>query len=347
MAHWQVFDGHNDTLAFLREQDKLNACTHFLHGGAKGHLDLPRAQLGGMFGGLFALYVDSPLAEGQAHFDPNVEHRMLPQDIALQEVIAQLSLLIQIERASQGEVRICRSVAEIEATKNAGAFACVVHMEGAEALDLDGHCLEVLYRVGLRSLGIVWSRRNAFGDGVKTAFPSSPDTGGGLTQAGIHLVKACHEKKIAVDLSHMDEKGFWQVANLAGAPLIASHSNAHMLCAQSRNLTDAQLDAIRESNGLVGLNFSVGFLRADGQRVADTSLNEMVKHILYLVERLGEDKVALGSDFNGTTVPAQMKDVTGLPLLAEALSKHGVDQTLLDKIGYQNWLRVLKATWGE
>jgi membrane dipeptidase len=136
--------------------------------------------------------------------------------------------------------------------------------------------LDLLYAAGLRSLGIVWSRPNAFGHGVPFKFPSSPDTGPGLTEAGRELVRACNERRILIDLSHLNEKGFWDVAGLSTAPLVATHSNAHSVCPHARNLTDRQLDAIRESGGMVGLNFATAFLRPDGSMNADTDRKSVV-----------------------------------------------------------------------
>jgi membrane dipeptidase len=143
-------------------------------------------------------------------------------------------------------------------------LATILHFEGAEAIDPQLNALEVFYQAGLRSLGLVWSRPTAFGHGVPFAFPHSPDTGPGLTDAGKQLVRACNRLGIMIDLSHLNEQGFWDVAELTNAPLVATHSNAHALCASSRNLTDKQLDAIKESDGMVGLNFAVCFLREDG-----------------------------------------------------------------------------------
>ena len=129
-------------------------------------------------------------------------------------------------------------------------------MEGCEAIDADLAALDVFYAAGLRSLGPVWSRNNIFAHGVPFAFPMSPDTGPGLTEAGERLVKECNRKGILIDLAHITEKGFWDVAKLSDQPLIASHSNAHTLTPVARNLTDRQLDAIRDSKGLAGLNYA-------------------------------------------------------------------------------------------
>ena len=193
------------------------------------------------------------------------------------------------------------------------------HIEGVEAIDPELTMLDVLHAAGLRSLGIVWSRPNAFGHGVPFRFPSSPDTGPGLTDAGKALVKACNQLKIMIDLSHLNEKGFRDVAALSDAPLVATHSNVHALCAHSRNLTDWQLGAIRETGGMVGLNFATGFLREDGRMNADTSLDIMVRHVDSLLQALGEDGVGLGSDFDGAMIPAVIGDVAGLPKLIDRI----------------------------
>ena len=218
-------------------------------------------------------------------------------------------------------------------------------MEGAEPIAPDLSNLESWYDRGLRSIGLVWSRPNAFAEGVPFRFPSLPDTGPGLTEAGRELVRACNRLGILVDLSHLNEQGFWDVAGLSAAPLVATHSNAHALCPSTRNLTDKQLDAIKESDGMVGLNFHVGFLRADGADNADTPLDVMAQQLDYLVERVGIDRVGFGSDFDGATMPQEIGDVAGLPKLIEALRESGYDDAALRKITHENWVRVLRKTW--
>src|SRR5205807_4066523 len=182
-------------------------------------------------------------------------------------------------------------------------------------------------------------------NGVQFAFPRSPDTGPGLTEEGRELVRACNRLGIMLDLSHLNEQGFWDVASLSEAPLVATHSNAHAISPSTRNLTDKQLDAIKESEGLVGLNFGVGDLREDGHNDPDIPLAKIVDHIDYLVEQLGIDCIALGTDFDGTRVPLEIGDVTGLPKLIEALRERGYNEEALHKLAYENWIRVLRKTW--
>jgi membrane dipeptidase len=228
----------------------------------------------------------------------------------------------------------------------AGTFCAIMHFEGAEMIDENFYALETFHAAGLRSLGLVWSRSNLFGHGVPFQFPSSPDTGPGLTERGKELVSACNELGILVDVSHLNEKGFWDVAEITAAPIVATHSNAHALCPSSRNLTDKQLDAIRDSDGIVGVNFNVPFLRPDGSRDANMPLTIMADHVDYLVERLGIERVALGSDFDGALMPTDLSDCSKLQNLVALLRERGYDDDALLKIGYQNWVRVLTETWG-
>ena len=188
-------------------------------------------------------------------------------------------------------------------------------------------------------------RANAFATGVQFAFPSSPDIGPGLTDRGVALVTACAELGILVDLSHMNEAGFWDVARIEPGPLVASHSGAHALCAASRNLTDAQLDAIAASGGLVGIVFATAFLRPDFADDADTPLALIAEHARYVADRIGVEHVALGSDFDGATVPAELGGAAGLPKLLEALQEVGFEEGELAAICWHNWRRVLAAWW--
>ena len=336
-----VFDGHNDVLLRLWASTEANPVDRFINGEQVGHIDLPRAQKGGLAGGLCAIYVPSPSMEKDANGDyPTPEHGE-----ALRITLGMAALLAKIEAKSNGGLKICRDADDIRTAMANGAFASVLHIEGAEAISADLDELYVLHQAGLRTLGPVWSRPNIFAYGVPFRFPSTPDIGPGLTDAGKALIRACNELKIMVDLSHMNEKGFWDIAAISDAPLVASHSNVHTLCTHSRNVTEKQMDAIKETGGLMGINFGVSFLRADGQKITATPLSEMVRHIDYIINRIGVDHVALGSDFDGTTIPDTLASAADLQLLIAELRKAGYDQETIDKIAYKNWIRVLEKTW--
>lgn len=344
-----VFDGHNDTVLELMSTDPAKRRSFFTR-AERGHIDLPRAQAGGLGGGLFAMYVPSPKKMGPPPKSTSYAAPLpdpLALDYAQQHAMRAFATLLDVERKSGGQVQITRTASELAETLERGKLAMVLHFEGAEPIDTDLAALPVFYAAGLRSLGLVWSRPNAFASGVPFAFPASPDQGPGLTDAGHRLVRACNDLGIVVDLSHLNEQGFWEVEALSDAPLVASHSGAHALCASTRNLTDKQLDAIRASGGIVGVNYHVGFLRADGRVTKDTSLGEIVRHVVYMVERMGIDHVGLGSDFDGATMPGDLKDAAGLPKLMAALVEAGFDGEALAKIANGNWQRVLADTWRE
>jgi membrane dipeptidase len=345
-----IFDGHNDTLLALYRPDKGKERSFFTR-SEHGHIDLPRAREGGFAGGFFAVYVPAAASIQPSNLPPGggPYEAPLPEPLELgysqRTALGMAGLLFRLEAESQGDLKVVRSAAEIAACLDSGTVAAILHFEGAEAIDPGLEALDVFYQAGLRSIGPVWSRTTAFGHGVPFAYPRTPDTGPGLTNAGVGLVRACNRLGIMIDLSHMNEAGFWDVARLSDAPLVATHSNAHALCQSTRNLTDKQLDAIKESDGMVGLNFAVGFLREDGRNDADTPIETMVRHVVYLAERLGIDRVGLGSDFDGATMPRAIGDVAGLPRLVAALAEH-FSAAELRKLAHENWLRVLRKTWG-
>jgi membrane dipeptidase len=326
----------------------------FFERGDQGHIDLPRAREGGFGGGLFSVYVGADpqawppatnvLGEIMDGFAVRLA-RPLAQDHAMRNALAELGLLYRLQRESAGQLKIVRDAGELKTCLQTGVLAAVVHFEGAEPIDPGLDLLEVYHAAGLRSVGPVWSRANDFGEGVPYLFPHSPDTGPGLSDIGKALVKTCNRLGILVDLAHMNEAGFWDVARLSDKPLVASHSNAHALAPTPRNLTDRQLDAIKESGGIVGVNFYTGFLREDGGREANTPISRIVDHFQYLVERMGIDHVGFGTDLDGALIPDEVQDVAGLPRVMAALRDAGFDEPSLRKLAHQNWLRVLEATW--
>lgn len=346
-----VFDGHNDTLLDVYPAGR-EVARSFFERNEQGHIDLPRAREGGLGGGFFAVFVPSDPSEPPAAAVDEEEDKddlRLPPALNLSYAqrfaMGMTATLFRIEAESAGQLKVVRTASELEDCLQNGVLASILHFEGAEPIDTNLDALEVFYKAGLRSLGLVWSRPNAFATGVPFAFPHSPDTGPGLSDAGRALVRACNQLKVMIDLSHLNEKGFWDVAALSDAPLVATHSNVHAICPVTRNLTDKQLDAIKESDGMVGLNFAVSFLREDGANDADTPLAVMVRHIDYLVERLGIERVGFGSDFDGARMPREIGDVAGLPRLLDALRAAGYDDAALRKLAYENWVRILHKTW--
>lgn len=344
-----VFDGHNDVILDLFCSETISDFT-FLDRSEYKHLDLPRAMDSGFLGGLFAIMVPDQKK-------PDPPPRVIPAkwampypdalDYQYAQTVARRVIdgMHALAAKSRDQVRIVKSVADIKRCFDQRIMAMGIHFEGAEPIAPDLENLSDYYESGLRSVGIVWSRPNAFAHGVPIAFPGHPDHGPGLTDSGKALVKACNEIGIMIDLSHLNEKGFWDVEQLSRTPLVATHSNAIAICPSSRNLTDKQLDAIGASNGIVGINFGVYFLRKDGRPEADTPLDSIVQHMTYIADRIGIDHVALGSDFNGALIPAEIGDVTGVPGLFNLMMQNGFTEDDVRKIASENWLRVLGETW--
>ncbi|MGQ0610087.1 MAG: dipeptidase [Paracoccaceae bacterium] len=345
MTPQPIFDGHNDLLScLLREGDPTGHS--FRTGRPAGHIDLARARAGGLAGGFFAIWAPNDPAKAP---DPIAAARHFPPIAAAgarAATFAQAEIFAALCAARPEAIRPCTSAAEIRRARADGVIAAVLHLEGAEAIGPDLQELHQLHALGLRSLGPVWSRPNIFGAGVPFVFPASPDTGPGLTEAGKRLVAECEALRIMVDLAHLNEAGFWDVAALAQRPLVSTHSAAHALCPASRNLTDRQLAAMAETGGLVGLNFGVAFLRPDGARTPGTAPEVMIRHLDHLIATLGEGGVALGSDLDGTTMPAFLRDAAGLPLLIGAMERAGYGAALIRRLAWDNWQDMLARQIG-
>lgn len=347
-----IFDGHNDFLTELLESPDRS--TRWPGASAQGHLDLPRMRAGGFVGGFFAIWIPGPhdpdalsleeATQGASYDMP------LPDPVPLEHAqaiaLAEAGHLRWMERASHGAFRVCLSGSQTRAAIAAGQIAAIMHMEGAEAIGPDLDALHVWFAAGLRSLGPVWSRPTVFGHGVPFRYPGTPDTGPGLTDAGKALIRECDALGVIVDLSHLNEAGFDDVAAISTRPLVATHSNAHALAQVPRNLTDRQLRLIAETGGVVGLNFATAFLNADGQADPATGLDVMLRHLDHLIGLLGEDGVALGSDYDGARIPARIGDVTGGQALCAAMLEHGFGADLVRKIASENWLGLLDRVLG-
>jgi membrane dipeptidase len=339
-----IFDGHNDSLT-RPDHDR------FVGGREEGHLDIPRMAEAGMRGGIFAVFIRSletadwrpALSKRPGGAGPAPELAHEPASALATEAAGRL---FAMER--EGAMRVAREIADIDAAAESGPPAAVLHLEGAEPIDAGLEALDLWYAAGLRSLGPVWSRPNAFGTGVRFRYPSTPDIGPGLTDAGKALVRRCAELGIVFDLAHMNEAGFWDTAALEAAPLVVSHAATHAICPNSRNLTDAQIDAVGATGGLVGIVFAPAFLRPDGKNEgAGMGLELIVRHARHIADRIGVEHVALGSDFDGTEVPDALGDVTGLPRLLDEFRQHGFTEPEIEQIAWSNWRRTLARCWHE
>ncbi|NRB34700.1 MAG: dipeptidase [Rhodobacteraceae bacterium] len=342
----QVFDGHNDALGRLwcRNDDAVAAFA-----GRDGHINAASAHTGGLAGGLFAIYAPASRKPFDFALIPNgVQSMPLPAALeptaALRAAIGQAGIAAQLQAA--GRIALATDAASLRAAFDAEPIACILHLEGADCIDPDLLALEALYAMGLRSLGPVWSRPTIFGEGVPFNFNSTGDTGEGLTQAGQRLARRCLEMGIMLDTSHITMRGFWDIADL-GAPVVATHSNAHAICPSARNLTDEQLRCIGATGGMVGLNFEPGFLSEVGWKTGVATLDDALRQLDHMIAVAGEDHVGLGSDFDGARLPQGMDGAQDLPVLTQAMQQAGYGPKLITKLCHGNWLRFLTDHFGD
>ena len=293
-----VFDGHNDTLLHLAMKSPGTE-GDFLT-GRDGHIDLPKAKAGGLAGGLFAMFTrprdgtkeirwrgwarrDRKKSKG---WDVPIAGRV-PQPTALNAVMAMMASLLRVQKLSKGQVKVVTTHRQLTSAMDRGVLAAVMHMEGVEAIKKDLDALGVLYETGLRSLGPGLEPTQCLRSGVPFNFPDSPDIGPGLTPAGKDLVRLCNQLGILVDLSHLNEKGFWDVVALSRAPIVASHSGRLEAVSVPSKPHRRSATAVADSGGIVGVNFARAFLRKDGLGDKQTTVKAIVRHVEYIAEKIG------------------------------------------------------------
>ena len=312
-----VFDGHCDTI----QQILLGGKRRLGERSSEGHLDLPRMRDGGVTAQIFAVFIPT------GHL-PQATHLSL-------RMIAQMYEEID----ANGEATIlAKSAADVERAKASDQVAAILGLEGAEPLKGDLGLLRAHYELGVRNIGVTWSRRNEAGDGVLET-----RTGGGLSSFGVQLVEACNDLGIMVDIAHLSERGVRDVLELTQAPLIASHANAYALCPVDRNLSDSILEAVAARGGVVGVTFVSGFIHLEP---ASASLGGLLDHVDHIVGVAGINHVGLGSDFDGCAPPADLRDVTCMPRVTEGLLERGYNDDEVRKILGGNFLRVFREVCG-
>ena len=258
--------------------------------------------------------------------------RAHPED-SLKRALLEVGDLYEEMRENENLKLICtkNDFKKIESDKSVNM---VLSMEGFEPLGSDLTLLNVFYKLGLRSASLTWNKRNYFASGV--------DDVGGLSKLGIKAIKKMEELGILVDVSHINDEGFWDIISMATKPIIASHSNSRALYNCNRNLTDEQLRAIAKTGGVIGLNC---YFTEDEPKM---SLESYMKHLEYIIKIAGEDHVGLGLDFNGylgdVYVPG-IEDASKIPSITDELCKRGYSEETIHKILGGNFLRVLDTVF--
>ena len=239
---------------------------------------------------------------------------------------------------NESDICVVRNVADIHTTKANGKLAAILAIENSEAVERSLNILRSLYNLGVRSIGLTHNPNTWAATGNDEG-----ETGGGLTKFGIQLVKEMNKLGMLVDVSHISERGFWDVLDVTVAPIIASHSNCKTLCNHSRNLTNEQLKAIAANGGVVGITFVPGFITEDGWKNTPP-FAQLINHIEYAIDIAGIDHVGIGSDFDGGG--DLLKDASEYPRITDGLSDRGYSDEAIQKVLGGNILRVFGAACG-
>lgn len=300
------FDAHCDTisrrnLVSLREYE--------------GQLDLKRLGAFTKAGQIFAIFANSA---------------NLPQEQWFSECRRQRERFAAEMAANADMVTHCRTAAEAEQAFADRKVAAFLSIEGAELLNCDPALLATAEDWGVRAVNLTWNNPNAISG------TNCRETERGLSEVGRAFVKEAEKRNIRLDVSHVSDRGFWDLLEMAEKPVIASHSNCRALCGHSRNLTDDQICALAKNGGFAGLNVYTAFV---GEKA---DMDELVAHVEHFWEIGGENIVGLGGDWDGCdSLAGGLTGVQDLEKLYEALLRRNYSEALLEKLFMGNLLRVL------
>ncbi len=298
----------------------------------KYHLD--RFKRGNMVGGTFVVWIDPP------HDDRPKER--------FEESIKYMAAEIW---ENQDILRVIYNTEDFYKAVDKGKLAVLLGLEGISHLGEDVEGIYTLYQLGFRQMSLTWNEENAFATGARG------DINRGLTELGKEAVKIIEDLGIILDVSHANDKSFWDICRIATKPIIASHSNARALCNVPRNLTDDQIKAIGESRGLIGINAFNEFIHVDRDK---RNLDYLIKHIEHIVDLIGIDHVAFGFDFfeyleedtSNTFIEDPyrgtpgIEDISKAPNLINKLRERGFSQEDIEKISYKNFLNLMDRIFG-
>ncbi|MBK8020649.1 MAG: membrane dipeptidase [Chloroflexi bacterium] len=285
-----------------------------------------------------------------------IEDIFLP-GLGLREILRAAEALLSDLDADSSRMALATDMAGIDAVLASGRTAGVMALEGCDGLGGDPALLRLMYRLGVRMVAFTWERRNEFADGTGIGNP------GGLTAAGRKALVEMFDHHVLCDVSHLAEPSFWDVMKLARGPIIASHSNARAVCEHPRNLTDAQIRALAESGGVIGLNFFGRYIHAE-----TPTLEGLLAHMEHIADLVGLEHVGLGPDFlekplrdlakvslaNGPFDTALLdnwipdcQNINELPRFTALLVEKGYSEPEIAGVLGQNWMRVFRQVWGE
>lgn len=313
MKDFWVIDGHCDSLG-----DYLEGKRTLREPQAGGHWDISRAREGKVILQFLAAFIESRYKPEQASKRGleliHAAHRFLKEN--------------------EESVYLIRSSKDLPLSPPVDKIACLLSVEGGEILGESLFMLDLIFELGVRALGLTWNQRNAIADGA------GEKTNSRLTRFGESVIHRMNDLGMIVDVSHLNEAGFWHVLELSNQPILASHSCAHALCPHPRNLSDEQIRALAEHQGLIGVNFYPAFLTPE----PEARLSDVIKHIRHIAEVAGVEVIGLGSDFDGIDkTPLGLEDVGKFTILSEALLEEGFTTGEVEQIMHKNFMRFLST----
>ncbi len=320
MKNFRIIDLHCDTIV-----ECVTNGADFVHGD--GHISLDKLDAGGSLAQCFAIWIPT----GKSKINHGLENVGYYEYFHMGRDFFKKAM-----EENKDRIRQARTVADIERNKNDGILSAILTIEDSIFVEGKPERITEARDIGVRMMGLIWNNENCM------AYPNRRNPQEhmlGLKDFGKESVKMLNEYGMIIDVSHLNEGGFWDVIDISEKPIAASHSCARALCDHPRNLTDEQLKAIGQNGGIVGINFYDAFLNEEKNDY--TSIADIVRHAEYIADKAGIEAVGFGSDFDGIDSKLEFKDFTGFPLIVNALE--GVfSETEIDKICYENFLRVMK-----
>ena len=248
---------------------------------------------------------------------------------------------------NKDEIKLALTYDEVIKNHEQGLVNAILSIEEGGVIDGVLSNVDYFYERGVRMICLNWNFINGIGhpNFVLSEKPdfTKPNTEQGLTPFGIDVVKRMEKLGMIIDVSHLSDKGFWDVFNNTTKPFIASHSNSRSVCNHVRNLTDDMIKALSSRGGVTGLNFCTNFINSDAEV---TYVNDIVKHALHIIEVGGIDCVALGTDFDGIGRTTEIDNAGEMGKLYTAFKEVGLSDEDIEKIFYKNFLRVFKEVCG-
>ena len=319
-----IFDLHCDTIWKLE-----NTKDGTLQKAPSLQIDEEKLLVGGAFAQCFAMYVPADTPDPKRALECMISR--FYEEISGCERLAPVRFFDDFAR-----------------NQSVGKISAVLTMEDACPLQGDMQNLYFAHEKGVKMIALTWNFPNEVGypnyrNFVRGKMPDmfTPDRENGLTDFGFLVVEEMNRLGMVVDVSHLSDKGFYDVISVTKKPIMASHSNARGVCQNVRNLSDDMLKTLAKNGGVTGINYAAGFLCEDEEKGKKT-VEYAVEHIRYIRDKIGVEHIALGSDFDGIQPDIQLSTCAKTPLLLQALERSGFTTTDIEKIAYQNALRVFK-----